>query len=277
MDAGAISARLNTFRVPGKTVRTLVQFLSEGGSPRTFSLVGAPMRVTFDPPMTAAMREFALRGLTVLQKTGDWLLFAICLALPRRTAAHVRRATTALLVAEVATLIAGAALGFPSELRMFLGLAAASTLIVVSLHAAVGSSGAWLWRLAVVAGVVLGLGAGQQFHENVAFAGDHPLLGFALFAAIIAGAQLWAVGLVRAAGSLAYRAGLSERLATIAMAVIVCHFASHWMMERGAGGSNAAVLTAAWAVALVVVALVSRGASGGDQATALRRPESRTT
>lgn len=274
MDAGGLSARLNTLRAQGKTVRTNVQFLTEDGSPRTFSLVGAPLRVVFDPSVTETMREFALRALAVLQGTADWLLLAICLAVPRRAADDVKRATMALLAAEIGGLVL-AALGLPAEGGTVLGLLAASTLIVLALHAAVGSSGGWLLRLAVLAGLLIGLIAGQDFRNHVAFAGDHRLLAFATFAVMVAGAQLWVVGMLRAAAGIAYKTGLPERLAALSTAVVVCHFASHSMMDRAGSSSTSALITAAWVAVLAITALLSKG--GSTQAATLRRPEGRTT
>src|SRR5262249_22443627 len=72
------SARLNTFRSLTQPVRTIAQIVRPDGATRTFSVIGSPQRVYFDPSWAQTARRFAaLAAQRLLEANQLWFLFAL--------------------------------------------------------------------------------------------------------------------------------------------------------------------------------------------------------
>jgi len=273
---GRTSARLNLFRAPGQTVRTLVAYERPPTVDRTFSLAGPPERVTFDPDRGDAARGFVVRGLGVLLDGGDWLLFLVCVALPLRSGRQLRSIITAMTGGQVTGLAAAAMLPpLSPAARLAVELIASSAVLIAALQNVVDVRVRWARPVALLFGLVSGIAFAQRFHDAAAFAGSHVGLALAAFVAILVAGQLWFIAVLASVIGLLFRAGVPARGAAILASIGIAHTAVHWIADRGDQlGQTGAVtvehalsaLVVVW-TALIVGAAVLDGLTGHHQGT----------
>ena len=172
---GPYSARMNAFTATTiAPVRTNARFHAAGGRIDLISVVGAPVRVVFDPPVTLALRQFAGRGLRALVNGGDHLLWLICALLLVRRARPVLALFAAVAASQTVAILASSVV--PAVLAPWAPVAGVIAASAVAITAMQNVAAARL-RLVVAVGVLFGVMNGLTFGDTVAsaapFAGGH--------------------------------------------------------------------------------------------------------
>ena len=230
-----ISARLNTFRDSRfQSVRTTVHYVPDGGPPRTFSVSGGPVVVSFDPGALETIRLFVIKGLGGVLTIGDHLLFLVCALLP------MRRLRDAALV--VATMIGSQTVGLTVSaafaeampaLRAAAAMIAASALAVAAIQNIARARLAVVVVVTVIFGLLNGFAFGGAFALARQFAGSHQAVALATFVAAVVVGECWIAAVFATARSRLSSFGATDRVLVPALSVVVAHTALHHVFDRG--------------------------------------------
>jgi hypothetical protein len=264
--AAGLSARLNAFRSePLQPVRTIVRFVPASGAAPIISVVGPPVRVSFDPALADALQDFLARGLTTVLAFGDHLLMLVCLLVPARSTRDAVRVMMTMIAAQAVGMTIGVAgsnaLGpvLPAA-----AMIAASVVVVAAVQNIVRVRPGFVAASAVGFGALNGLAFGRAFAIEAQLAGAHALGAFGVFLAVVAAAELWLGAVVAATRAWLDGRGVAERIMTPVASALIAHAAVHHVLDRGAdvarSGSFAAehavvALTLGWAAVMVAIAV----------------------
>jgi hypothetical protein len=267
------SARVNAFSSKDGPVRTVARYQQGSGRDQIVSVAGPALRVTFDPPFTAVVQQFAVRGLRALFDGGDHLLFLVCLLLPMRRARAAFGLVAAVVLGQAAAMIVSVNLSPMSvDWMAWSGMVAASAIVIATLQGVVRARMRWTIPIALVFGVLNGCLLAQSAVTTAQFGGAHSTAAMLSFAATVLIGELWLAALAFALRTWLDERGLPDRVASIIGLAIVAHQALHRVADRaqtvaqgGSMGDERVLLwlTLAW-IAAVLLAAAGNAVAGAS-------------
>ncbi|HKO54791.1 MAG TPA: HupE/UreJ family protein, partial [Thermoanaerobaculia bacterium] len=251
-DRSKFSIRPRLGRLGIRTL-TILRFLPQDGTVRSFEFYGDPGLVRLDPTWRQAASQFVRLGFFHIVDGVDHLLFLACLVIPFRRFGPLAAVVTAFTLAHSITLVASAynlapdALWFPPLIDTLIAL----SIVYMALENIVlagrevlgagsdpdggGSSSRALkrrWLVTFAFGLAHGFGFSFALRDTLQFAGTHLLSSLVSFNLGIEAGQLLVLVLLIPAVDLAFRYLVREQLGVILLSAIVSHTAWHWMIER---------------------------------------------
>jgi hypothetical protein len=207
----------------------------DGSSDRLYELHGDPGLVPLDPSGWDAARRFVVLGFEHILDGVDHLLFVLCLVIPVRRVKPLVVLVTSFTAAHSVTL-ACAALGYGPDALWFpplVELLIAASIVYMAIDNLLGIApleGRWV--VAFGFGLVHGFGFSFALRDSLQFAGAHIWPALAAFNVGVELGQLAALAGMVPSVWLLYRYGVSEKLGSLVLTVLVAHTAWHWMTER---------------------------------------------
>ena len=265
------SARVNAFSSTDGPVRTVARYNPGSGRDQIVSVTGPAVRVMFDPPFAAVLRQFAVRGLRVLFDGGDHLLFFVCLLLPMRRTRSVAGLVAAVVLGQaVAIVVAVYQAPMSADWMAGAAMVAASAIVIATLQGVVGARVRWTMLIALAFGVLNGCLLAQTAVTTAQFGGEHSSAAMFTFAAVVLIGELWLAALAWAFRAWLDERGLPDRVAAIVGLAMVAHQALHRVVDRadvvaqgGSLGDERVLLwlTLAW-IGAVLLAAASNAVAG---------------
>lgn len=219
------------------SVVTSLEFHAPDGAVRPFQLQGDQGRVALDPSWSQAAWRFIKLGFRHIPDGPDHLLFLLCLVIPFRRLRSLVWTVTAFTLAHSLTLIAAAlglmpgALWFPPFIEMLI----AATVVYTGLENIVATpSERRRWMLALVFGLIHGVGFAFALRETLQFAGAHFVTALISFNVGVELGQLVVIAILAPALGAVFRFVCAERTGVIVASALVAHTAWHWLAERAA-------------------------------------------
>lgn len=230
-----LSIRVNGFRAKTRAVRMLLHDVGPDKT-RTFVVSGAPRRVDLEPGWQSVAPIFARLGLEQLALSTEHLLFLLCLAIPPRRVRNALLAFGAFAAGHVLALLISSLLPGPPDLSRVLTIHAfvAGALIIVALQNITEPRFTWIRVMAVVFGLVDGLGFGFAYRQGLPLAGAHTFASLVSFAGPVLLASLWLLLMAQMVVGLLYRSKLPERWAILCLSAIPIHAGLHGILQLGA-------------------------------------------
>lgn len=230
----SIDARLGGL---GLETTTVLRYIVEDGSERTFSYIGNPGRVYLDPRWYQAVFNFIALGFEHILEGADHLLFLFCLLIPLRRVGALIPVVTSFTIAHSITLLASAlgwvpsAIWFPSLIETLIAL----SIVYMALENIVGVQQRHRWMMTFGFGLVHGFGFSFLLTESMQFAGSHLVMSLLAFNLGVEFGQILVLVLMVPVIHLLFKYALPERVGVILLSAIVAHWAWHWMEERFVG------------------------------------------
>jgi hypothetical protein len=228
------------------------------------SVTGPAVRITFDPPLAAALTSFGIRGLRALFDSSDHLLFLVCILLPVRRSRSAFTLYAAGAFAQAAVM-ASYSLGTLTMETLLPGaaLVAASAILIAAMQNVARARMRWVLALTVAFGALNGWTFGHAAEVSAQFAGAHRLAAMLAFGFVVLLGELWLGTLTWTFRTWLDERALPDRVVALVGSALVAHSAVHRMMERaqivaqdGSFGGERAVewLTLAWVGAILLAA-----------------------
>jgi hypothetical protein len=230
----SIDARLGGL---GLETTTILRYVLNDGSERTFSYIGNPGRVYLDPRWYQAVFNFVVLGFDHILEGTDHLLFLFCLLIPLRRISALIPVVTSFTIAHSVTLIASAlgwvpsAIWFPSLIETLIAL----SIVYMALENIVGVKQQHRWKMTFGFGLVHGFGFSFLLTESMQFAGSHLVSSLLAFNIGVELGQILVLLIAVPVIHLVFKHMLPERMGVIVLSAIVAHWAWHWMEDRFAG------------------------------------------
>ncbi len=230
----SIDARLGGL---GLETTTVLRYVVEDGSERTFSYIGNPGRVYLDPRWYQAVFNFIVLGFDHILEGTDHLLFLFCLLIPLRRVGALIPVVTSFTIAHSITLLASAlgwvpsAIWFPSLIETLIAL----SIVYMALENIVGVKQRHRWKVTFGFGLIHGFGFSFLLTESMQFAGSHLVTSLLAFNLGVELGQILVLLLMVPVIHLLFKHALPERLGVILLSAIVAHWAWHWMQDRFVG------------------------------------------
>jgi hypothetical protein len=230
----SIDARLGGL---GLETTTVLRYIVEDGSERTFSYIGNPGRVYLDPRWYQAVFNFIALGFEHILEGADHLLFLFCLLIPLRRVGALIPVVTSFTIAHSITLLASAlgwvpsAIWFPSLIETLIAL----SIVYMALENIVGVQQRHRWMMTFGFGLVHGFGFSFLLTESMQFAGSHLVMSLLAFNLGVEFGQILVLVLMVPVIHLLFKYALPERVGVMLLSAIVAHWAWHWMEERFVG------------------------------------------
>lgn len=230
----SVDARLGSL---GLETTTVLRYILDDGSERTFSYIGNPGRVYLDPRWHQAVFNFIALGFDHILEGADHLLFLFCLLIPLRRVGALIPVVTSFTIAHSITLIASAlgwvpsAIWFPSLIEALIAL----SIVYMALENIVGVRQQHRWIMTFCFGLVHGFGFSFLLTESMQFAGSHLVMSLLAFNLGVEIGQILVLLLMVPFIHLLFKYALPERVGVIVLSAIVAHWAWHWMEERFVG------------------------------------------
>lgn len=230
----SIDARLGGL---GLETTTILRYVLNDGSERTFSYIGNPGRVYLDPRWYQAVFNFVVLGFDHILEGTDHLLFLFCLLIPLRRISALIPVVTSFTIAHSVTLIASAlgwvpsAIWFPSLIETLIAL----SIVYMALENIVGVKQEHRWKMTFGFGLVHGFGFSFLLTESMQFAGSHLVSSLLAFNIGVELGQILVLLIAVPVIHLVFKYMLPERMGVIVLSAIVAHWAWHWMEDRFAG------------------------------------------
>lgn len=218
----------------GLRVINVLRFLPPGGVVRAFEFPGDPGLVRLDPRWHQAALQFVELGFFHILDGIDHLLFLLCLIIPFRRFVPLVRVVTAFTLAHSITLIASAfnltpsAMWFPPLVESLIAM----SIVYMAIENVVGGNLHRRWAITFGFGLVHGFGFSFALGQTLQFAGSHLLTSLLAFNVGVELGQLLVLALLVPSLDLLFRYGLSERLGTMILSVLVAHTGWHWTTDR---------------------------------------------
>jgi len=230
----SVDARLGGL---GLETTTILRYVLQDGSERTFSYVGNPGRVYLDPRWYQAVLNFVILGFEHILEGADHLLFLICLLIPLRSVRALIPVVTSFTIAHSITLIASAlgwvpaAIWFPALIETLIAL----SIVYMAFENIVGVRQQHRWMMTFGFGLVHGFGFSFLLTESMQFAGSHLVTSLLAFNLGVEFGQILVLVLAVPIIHLVFKYMLPEKAGVILLSAIVAHWAWHWMEDRFAG------------------------------------------
>ena len=227
----SMDARLGSL---GLETTTVLRYILDDGSERTFSYIGNPGRVYLDPRWYQAIFNFITLGFDHILDGADHLLFLFCLLIPLRRVGALIPVITSFTIAHSITLIASAlgwvpsSIWFPSLIETLIAL----SIVYMALENIVGVKQGHRWVVTFCFGLVHGFGFSFLLTESMQFAGSHLVVSLLAFNLGVEFGQILVLLLMVPFIHLLFKYALPERIGVILLSAIVAHWAWHWMEER---------------------------------------------
>ncbi len=222
----------------GLRVTTVVHFVPDALTQRSFELHGDPGRVQLDPRWHQAALRFVELGARHILGGADHLLFLFCLILPLRRLKPLVLMVSAFTVAHSLTLaVAAFGLG-PQGLWFNPGVETliAASIVLMALENIFGSTLRRRWLAAFAFGLVHGFGLAAGLGESWQLAGAHLVTALLAFNLGVELGQIGVLLLSLPLLALLWRV-VPQRLGLIVLSALAAHSAWHWMSERYAAWS----------------------------------------
>lgn len=232
----SVDARLGGL---GLETTTVLRYILDDGSERSFSYIGNPGRVYLDPRWYQAVFNFVALGFDHILEGTDHLLFLFCLLIPLRRIRALIPVVTSFTIAHSITLIASAlgwvpsTIWFPSLIETLIAL----SIVYMALENIVGVQQRHRWVMTFCFGLIHGFGFSFLLTESMQFAGSHLVTSLLAFNVGVEFGQILVLLIAVPVIHLMFRYMLPERLGVILLSAIVAHWAWHWLEERWAGFS----------------------------------------
>lgn len=230
----SIDARLGGL---GLETTTVLRYILDDGSERTFSYIGNPGRVYLDPSWYQAVFNFIALGFDHILEGADHLLFLFCLLIPLRRVGALIPVVTSFTIAHSITLLASAlgwvpsAIWFPSLIETLIAL----SIVYMAFENIVGVKQRHRWIVTFGFGLVHGFGFSFLLTESMQFAGSHLVMSLLAFNLGVELGQILVLILMVPFIHVLFKYALPERMGVILLSAIVAHWAWHWMEERFIG------------------------------------------
>lgn len=230
----SIDARLGGL---GLETTTVLRYILDDGSERTFSYIGNPGRVYLDPSWYQAVFNFIALGFDHILEGADHLLFLFCLLIPLRRVGALIPVVTSFTIAHSITLLASAlgwvpsAIWFPSLIETLIAL----SIVYMAFENIVGVKQRHRWIVTFGFGLVHGFGFSFLLTESMQFAGSHLVMSLLAFNLGVELGQILVLILMVPFIHVLFKYALPERIGVILLSAIVAHWAWHWMEERFIG------------------------------------------
>lgn len=230
----SIDARLGGL---GLETTTVLRYILDDGSERTFSYIGNPGRVYLDPSWYQAVFNFIALGFDHILEGADHLLFLFCLLIPLRRVGALIPVVTSFTIAHSITLLASAlgwvpsAIWFPSLIETLIAL----SIVYMAFENIVGVKQRHRWIVTFCFGLVHGFGFSFLLTESMQFAGSHLVMSLLAFNLGVELGQILVLIVMVPFIHLLFKYALPERMGVILLSAIVAHWAWHWMEERFIG------------------------------------------
>lgn len=230
----SIDARLGGL---GLETTTVLRYILDDGSERTFSYIGNPGRVYLDPSWYQAVFNFIALGFDHILEGADHLLFLFCLLIPLRRVGALIPVVTSFTIAHSITLLASAlgwvpsAIWFPSLIETLIAL----SIVYMAFENIVGVKQSHRWIMTFCFGLVHGFGFSFLLTESMQFAGSHLVMSLLAFNLGVELGQILVLIMMVPFIHVLFKYALPERMGVILLSAIVAHWAWHWMEERFIG------------------------------------------
>lgn len=227
----SIDARLGGL---GLETTTILRYILQDGSERTFSFIGNPGLVYMDPRWYQAVFNFIVLGFDHILEGTDHLLFLFCLLIPLRRISALIPVITSFTVAHSLTLIASAlgwvpsSIWFPSLIETLIAL----SIVYMACENILGVKQQHRWLVTFAFGLIHGFGFSFLLTESMQFAGSHLVMSLLAFNVGVELGQVLVVLIAVPIVHLLFRFALPEKAGVILLSAIVGHWAWHWMQER---------------------------------------------
>lgn len=227
----SVDARLGGL---GLETTTILRYVLEDGSERTFSFIGNPGLVYMDPRWYQAVFNFVALGFDHILEGADHLLFLFCLLIPLRRVGALIPVITSFTLAHSLTLIASAlgwvpsSIWFPALIETLIAL----SIVYMACENIVGVRQQHRWIMTFAFGLVHGFGFSFLLTESMQFAGSHMVMSLLAFNVGVELGQILVVVIAAPIVHLLFKYLLPERAGVILLSAIVGHWAWHWMEER---------------------------------------------
>lgn len=218
----------------GLETTTILRYILQDGSERTFSFIGNPGLVYMDPRWYQAVFNFIVLGFDHILEGTDHLLFLFCLLIPLRKISALIPVITSFTVAHSLTLIASAlgwvpsAIWFPSLIETLIAL----SIVYMACENILGVKQQHRWMVTFAFGLVHGFGFSFLLTESMQFAGSHLVMSLLAFNVGVELGQILVVLIAVPVVHVLFRFALPEKAGVILLSAIVGHWAWHWMQER---------------------------------------------
>ncbi len=232
----SVDARLGGL---GLETTTVLRYILDDGSERSFSYIGNPGRVYLDPRWYQAVFNFVVLGFDHILEGTDHLLFLFCLLIPLRRIRALIPVVTSFTIAHSITLIASAlgwvpsTIWFPSLIETLIAL----SIVYMALENIVGVQQRHRWIMTFCFGLIHGFGFSFLLTESMQFAGSHLVTSLLAFNVGVEFGQILVLLIAVPVIHLLFKYVLPERLGVILLSAIVAHWAWHWLEDRWAGFS----------------------------------------
>lgn len=246
---------------------TYMNFIRPDGQVRVFRIHDDTPLVRLDPSAHQAAWVFLQAGFYRFLDGVDHLLFVVLLALPFRRARDVIKPIAAFAIGHSITLTL-AAFGLATLDTWFaptIGALIALSLVYVAIENGVGIFGLRFrhrWIVALVFGLVHGLGFAIALQDSLQFAGSHPIAALAAYNVGLELGTLIILAIVLPAANLIFSSAFAERVGVIITSILIGHAGWHWMTERAAVAQlsswplldlNLLLTVVRWLLALTVI------------------------
>jgi hypothetical protein len=244
-EASAFSMRVLFGEGLAQRTATYINFIRPDGGVRAFRIHDQTPLVHLDPAAHEAAWVFLGAGFYRFLDGLDHLLFVVALAIPYRRARDLVKPIAAFAIGHSITLAlaafsllpAGAASGWPvgTWFDPAIGALMALSLVYVAIENGVGitrSGFQYRWIVALVFGLVHGLGFAIALQETLQFAGSHPFAALVAYNVGLELGTLIILAIVLPALNLLFTQVVAERAGVIVSSVLIGHVGWHWMTER---------------------------------------------
>jgi HupE / UreJ protein len=214
---------------------TYINFIRPDGAVREFRMHDDTSLVRLDPRTHEAAWVFLSAGFYRFLDGLDHLLFVIALAIPYRRARDLVAPIAAFAVAHSLTLTLAAS-GMTAAVDTWfaptIGGLIALSIVYVAIENGIGAGLRHRWVVALIFGLVHGLGFSIALQETLQFAGAHPIAAVISYNIGLELGTLIILAITLPALNMLFPQLVPERVGIIVSSVLIGHVGWHWMIDR---------------------------------------------